>query len=172
MEIEMILPKGWPTGEEMLKSDEASWPVQWLRRLAWHPHQSPQPIGKLFFYPNGSPPQPSPPIRTCATGCSCYHPSHLSTFRMKSRLCSIELSRCMQKSTSWSSATALANLASGSISSRYTRTKCSSARMPDSRHKPLSSELMGSGLDPDFQRERESLTTETRRHGECPLPYM
>ncbi len=58
VEIEMALPQGWPTGDEMLKTDEAAWPVQWLRRLAYHPHQDEQPIGKLFFYPNGSPPKP------------------------------------------------------------------------------------------------------------------
>ena len=57
-EIEMTLPQGWPTGEEMLMTDETAWPVQWLRRLAYHPHQDDQPIGKLFFYPNGSPPKP------------------------------------------------------------------------------------------------------------------
>lgn len=58
VEIEMALPQGWPIGDEMLKTDEAAWPVQWLRRLAYHPHQDEQPIGKLFFYPNGSPPKP------------------------------------------------------------------------------------------------------------------
>ena len=58
VEIEMILPCDWPVGDELLKTEENSWPVTWLRRLAMHPHQSETPIGKLFFYPNGSPPQP------------------------------------------------------------------------------------------------------------------
>lgn len=58
VEIELELPYEWPIGKEMLKSDENSWPATWLRRLAMHPHLSGEPIGKLFFYPNGSPPQP------------------------------------------------------------------------------------------------------------------
>ena len=58
VELEMILPYEWPIGPELLKTDENAWPVTWLRRLAYYPHETDEPMTTLFFYPNGSPPQP------------------------------------------------------------------------------------------------------------------
>lgn len=61
VELELSLPWNWPLGQEALQDPAASWPVQWLRRLAFQPHQTGEPLGRLSFVSSGSPPAPFHP---------------------------------------------------------------------------------------------------------------
>ncbi|MEM7474965.1 MAG: suppressor of fused domain protein [Planctomycetota bacterium] len=57
-EIVLRLPKSWPIGQDALSDSEKNWPFQWVRRLAMEPHLKKIELSRLFFWPNGSPPQP------------------------------------------------------------------------------------------------------------------
>ena len=57
-ELLLRIPVSWPRGNELLDDAEYSWPLMWIRRIAFEAHKRNLNMGKLFFWPNGSPPKP------------------------------------------------------------------------------------------------------------------
>ncbi len=128
VEIEMALPQGWPTGDEMLKTDEAAWPVQWLRRLAYHPHQDEPPIGKLFFYPNGSPPKPfANNTEMCFWMLMLSNKPPVYISEEKQIMIYIAV-LCTKRSTNWFNVMVSASLVVDSTRIKSIRTRCFSER--------------------------------------------
>jgi hypothetical protein len=61
-ELVMRLPAGWPLDSESLNWPENLWPIEWLRRIARHPHENKTWLGgQTFVFRNGEPPAPFAP---------------------------------------------------------------------------------------------------------------
>lgn len=58
-ELIMHLPADWPIPHESDRSTEAWWPIQWLRQIAYYPHESETWLGGQYtILSNEEPPQP------------------------------------------------------------------------------------------------------------------
>jgi hypothetical protein len=61
-ELLLYLPKDWPLTEDDLEDPNASWPIDWLRRIARYPHEEHAWLGGPFaIIANEEPPQPLAP---------------------------------------------------------------------------------------------------------------
>jgi hypothetical protein len=61
-ELVIYLPKGWPLTDRALKDPNHFWPVEWLRRIAFYPHQNRTWLGgPAAVIANGEPPEPLAP---------------------------------------------------------------------------------------------------------------
>jgi uncharacterized protein len=61
-ELLIYLPPTWPLTKEALQDVNHSWPIQWLRRIAYYPHDNRTWLGGIAaVIANGEPPQPLAP---------------------------------------------------------------------------------------------------------------
>lgn len=82
-ELLIHLPPDWPLTRQALAADNNSWPVEWLRRIAHHPHDNHTWITEGHVVSNGDPAEPL----ASGTGLVCFlllrEPTDFGVLRMQ-----------------------------------------------------------------------------------------